>query len=279
MGTTAPREPHAAAPRRSAPPDETGAGGQAAAPRPGIEVLNRAVDVLAAFTYGPGSTLSLAEITRRTGLPKPTLHRLLQALEVTGLVERNLGGYQLGLRLFELGEHVPRTHRLREAALPFLQDLYEASHDTVHLAVLEGTDVVYLERIRGHRRFNVASRVGGRLPAYCTGVGKVLLAFNPEAARQVLAAHLTPRTRYTITDPAVLTEELARIREAGIGYDREENALGVACVAAPILVDDRAIAAVSVTCSSPSQAERYAPAVKAAAHGIRRTMTPGGNRT
>ncbi len=242
--------------------------------RAGIEVLNRAVDVLAAFTQGPGTTLSLAEIARRTELPKPTLHRLLAALEVLGLVERVGTGHQLGIRLFELGEHVPRKQRLREAALPFLQDLYEASHDTVHLAVLDGTDVVYLERIRGHRAGNVASRVGGRLPAYSTGVGKSLLAFNPEAAEATMAMPLVARTPYTITNPAVLAEELTRIRQCGISFDREENSLGVTCVAAPILVDDRAIAAISITCSPPrTDVERYAPAVKTAALGIRRTLT------
>lgn len=246
--------------------------------RPGIEVLNRAVDLLNAFTSGPGSTLSLAEIARRTGLPKATLHRLLAALDVLGLVEKTAAGYQLGIRLFELGEHVPRKQKLREAALPFLQDLFEASHDTVHLAVLDGTDAVYLERIRGHRPINVASRVGGRLPAYCTGVGKALLAFNPEAAMKALAMPLTARTAYTITNHQVLAEEFARIRQTGIAYDREENALGIVCVAAPILIDDRAIGAISITCSAPrSDVERYASAVKAAASGIRRTIarTPG----
>lgn len=262
-GTDAPAEPAAAAP---------------VAGRPGIEVLNRAVDLLNAFTYGPGSSLSLAEIARRTGLPKATLHRLLAALDVLGLVERTSAGYQLGIRLFELGEHVPRKQKLREAALPFLQDLFEASHDTVHLAVLDGTDAVYLERIRGHRPINVASRVGGRLPAYCTGVGKALLAFNPEAAMKASAMPLVARTAYTITNHQVLAEELARIRQAGIAYDREENTLGIVCVAAPILVDDRAIGAISITCSPPrTDVERYAPAVKAAALGIRRTIarTPG----
>jgi DNA-binding IclR family transcriptional regulator len=110
-------------------------------------------------------------------------------------------------------------------------------------------------------------------------MGKALLAFDPEAARQVLAGPLLPRTRYTITDPDLLREELDRIRTTGIACDREENALGVACAAAPILVDDRAVGAVSVTCSPTRfDVERYASAVKAAAHGIRRSLTPGGPR-
>ncbi len=240
--------------------------------RPGIEVINRAVDLLTAFTAGPGTVLSLAELARRTGLPKPTLHRLLAALEVQGLVDRTASGYQLGIRLFELGEHVPRKHKLREAALPFMQDLFEASHDTVHLAVLDGTDVVYLERIHGHRAVNVASRVGGRLPAYCTGVGKALLAYNPDAAVRVMAMPLVPRTPYTITSHQLLAEELVRIRQVGIAIDREENTLGITCVAAPIVVGERAIGAVSVTCSPRTDVERYTSAVRAAALGIRRSL-------
>lgn len=245
--------------------------------RPGIEVLNRAVDILAAFAEGSRVSLSLAEISRRTGLPKATAHRLLAALDTVRLVERTeTGNYQLGIRLFELGEHVQRTHELREAALPFMQDLYEATHDTVHLAVLEGTDVVYLERIRGHRQINVASRVGGRLPAACTGVGKALLAFNPEAAQQVLSATLSPRTPYSIVSPKVLDAEFCRIRETGVAFDREENAIGVHCAAAPILVAGRAVAAVSVT-GSPARldVDRIASAVRTAALGIQRTMATG----
>jgi DNA-binding IclR family transcriptional regulator len=110
-------------------------------------------------------------------------------------------------------------------------------------------------------------------------VGKALLAFNPDAARATLSSPLTPRTRYTITDPTLLTEELARIRASGIAFDREENAIGVACAAAPIVIDDRAVGAVSVSCAPPRlDVERYSSAVKAAAHGIRRTLTPGGPR-
>lgn len=250
-------------PEEPGPVDETG--------RPGIEVINRAVDILAAFARGAEMTLSLAEIARRTGLPKPTIHRLLAALDVVGLVVKTQHGYQLGIRLFELGEHVPRKQRLREAALPFMQDLYEASHDTVHLAVLDGLDVVYLERIRGHKSANIASRVGGRLPAHSTGVGKALLAHHPDIAKRVMAAPMVPRTPYTITNPRLLAEELERIRVAGIAFDREENSIGIVCAAAPILVDGVAVGAVSVT-GPGIDAERYAPAVKAAALGIRRTL-------
>ena len=254
----------------------TGVG--ASAERPGIEVLNRAVDILDAFTVAPTPSLRLSELAERTGLPKATLHRLLAALEVLGLVERTGSGHQLGIRLFELGEHVPRKERLREAAQPFMQDLFEVSHDTVHLAVLEGTDVVYLERIRGHRSAPISSRVGGRLPAYCTGVGKAMLAFAPEAAMSVLAGPLERRTAYTIIDHQLFAEELNGIRQSGLSFDHEENQIGVNCVAAPILLSGRPIAAVSITStSSRVEVERFASAVKAAALGIQRVVakSPG----
>ena len=242
--------------------------------RPGIEVLNRAVDILNAFTESKSATLRLTDLARQTGLPKATLHRLLAALEVLGLVERTAGGHQLGIRLFELGEHVPRKQRLREAALPFMQDLFEVTHDTVHLAVLEGTEVVYLERIRGHRSGQIPSRVGGRLPAYCTGVGKAMLAFAPESAMAVMAGPLPPRTQYTITDHQLFAEELKRIRQRGLSYDHEENQIGVNCAAAPILLEGVPIGAVSITStSSRVEVERFASAVKAAALGIQRLLS------
>ncbi len=230
--------------------------------------------MLAAFTAGSGATVSLAELARRTALPKPTLHRLLAALAVTGLVDKTPMGYRLGLRLFELGQQVPREAQLRDVALPFLHDLHDASQAMVHLAVLEGTDVVYIERLRGHAPVKVASRVGGRLPAYCTAVGKALLAHDPEATAATLAGALIARTPYTITDPRVLDRELDAIRRSGTSFDREENGLGIVCVAAPIMADGRAVAAVSVTCVPPRRdAEPYAPAVKATALGIGRSLS------
>jgi DNA-binding IclR family transcriptional regulator len=138
--------------------------------------------------------------------------------------------------------------------------------------------VVYLERIRGHRSGIISSRVGGRLPAYCTGVGKAMLAFAPDAAMTVMAGRLEARTPYTITDHQLFAEELHRIRKNGVSYDREENQIGVNCAAAPIMVGGSPIAAVSVTStSSRVEVERFSSAVKAAALGIQRVLsrTPG----
>jgi DNA-binding IclR family transcriptional regulator len=210
-------------------------------------MLERGVQVLQAFRPR-GGTLTLTTLVERTGLPKPTVHRLAEALVDLGLLERQPVGYRPGLGLFELGELVSAKTDLRETALPFMQDLYEATHETVHLGIREGLDVVYAEKIRGHSGVDVPSRVGGRLPLSSTGVGKALLAYaDPDVVEGVLSRPLRRLTDHSITDRAKLAEELAEIRRAGLAYDREEAALGVGCIAAPVLVRGQAVAALSLT--------------------------------
>jgi DNA-binding IclR family transcriptional regulator len=177
------------------------------------------------------------------------------------------------LRLFELGARVRGKRALREAALPFMQDLYEATHHTVHLAVLEGVDVVYIDRIRGHQPVRLPSAVGGRQPAHCTGVGKALLAYHPDVLAELGQSGLRAKTRYSITDLSVLEGVLAGVRDCGVAIDREEAVLGVHCVAAPIFIDGDAVASLSV--SGPHRTvnvETLTVAVRAAANGIARTL-------
>lgn len=185
------------------------------------------------------------------------------------------------MRLFELGQQVPQQRDLREAAAPFLADLFEATHETVHLAVPDGVEVVYVQKIDGRRGPPTPSRVGGRMPAYCTGVGKALLAHAPpERLAEVVAAGLAPRTRRTVTMPGRLAADLAAVRERGVATEFEESAPGICCVAAPVLgADGHAIAAVSITgWVTRLDPARLGPAVRTAALGISRaaraTSTP-----
>jgi IclR family transcriptional regulator, acetate operon repressor len=237
-------------------------------------VIGRAFRILDAF--GPADRrLTLAEMTRRTGMPKATVHRLAGELLALGALEGEHGVYQLGMRMFEFGQLVPRQRDLREAALPFMQDLFEATHETVHLAVLDGTEVLYLEKISGHRRVAAGSRVGGRLPAYCTAVGKAILAASPpEALDAVLAAGLARRTPFSITAPAVLRQQLDRAARTGVAYEREESGPGVTCAASPVRgFGNRVVAAISVTGPiSRLDPERVAPAVRLAALGLTRRV-------
>lgn len=237
-------------------------------------VLGRAFAILGAF--GPADRrLTLAEITRRTGIPKPTVHRLVSALMVLGALEGEHGIYRLGMRVFELGQLVPGQRDLRDAALPFMEDLYEATHETVHLAVLTGSEVLYIEKISGHRRVAAASRIGGRLPAHCTAVGKALLAISPpEVVDAVLAAGLSRRTAFTITAPSVFRAQLATVARTGVAYEREESDLGVTCAASPVRgLGGRGLAAISVTGPvTRLKPERYASTVRLAALALSRLL-------
>jgi IclR family transcriptional regulator, acetate operon repressor len=239
-----------------------------------VSMLGRAFTVLGAFRAGEPS-VSLAELVRRTGLPKPTAHRLLAELEGWGAVERIGRGYRLGLRMFELGQLVPGQRALQETANPFLADLFEATRETVHLAVPDGGEVVYVQKLSAADAPRIPSRPGGRMPAHCTGVGKALLAFGPpERLAAVLEAGLTRRAPRTIVLPGLLTQELATIRERGIAEEHEESAVGVACVAAPVIgPDGLAVAAISITgWSHRIQLARLAPAVRTAALSLSRVV-------
>jgi DNA-binding IclR family transcriptional regulator len=211
-------------------------------------VLGRAFSILTSYRPDDRS-LTVSELARRTGLPKPTVHRLVIQLLDWGALERAGTAVRLGMRLFELGQLAPRQRSLQEAALPLLGDLQVATQQTVHLAVLDGTEVVYVVKLPGRNGPDVPSRVGGRMPAYCTGVGKALLAYSPPAVLSaVVAAGLVRHAPRTVVMPGLLQRELADIRRTGVAFEREESATGIACVACPVLDPaGTAVAAVSVT--------------------------------
>jgi IclR family transcriptional regulator, KDG regulon repressor len=193
--------------------------------------------------------LGVSELARRAELSKSTAFRVLGMLERNAMVERVGTKYRLGARLHELGESVyaPGQDRIRDLLLPFLADLYEITRHTVHLASLHGTDVVYLAKLYGHRSAAAPSRIGARLPAHCTAVGKVLLAYDPAAATEALSSPLDRLTRHSICDADALAAELMRVRQDGIAVDQEESQPGLICVAAPVLGHyGRPLAAMSV---------------------------------
>ncbi|MFE6915878.1 IclR family transcriptional regulator [Streptomyces rubiginosohelvolus] len=240
-------------------------------------MLDKAASVLECFRPD-GGAFRLTEIAARTGLAKTTAFRLCADLVRLGLLERDGESYRLGGKLFELGSLVPRRLDLREAALPFLQDLFEATRETVHLGIREGHDVVYIERIHGHQALTLPSRIGGRLPLTCTGVGKALLAFSgSELADEVLAGPLPRLTSHSVTDPARLRTAVEQIRVSGLAYEEQEAALGVSCIASPVFDGATAVAALSVAVPRdrfhPAQ---LAAAVRTAALGLSRVLRSGG---
>lgn len=242
---------------------------------PPKSVLARGLLLLDAFGASDAE-LTLAQLSARTGLPKPTAHRLAAELVTWGGLERTARGYRLGMTLFVLGQRVPVQRGLREAALPYLEDLYEATHENVHLTVYDSTGMLFLEKVTGRRSMPIVSRVGGRLPAHCTASGKVFLALGPPSyLRQVVDAGLTRMTPKTITMPGLLRRELDRTLERGYGINREESETGVAAVAAPVRDQARnVIAAVSIAGRAHRlDLERLAPAVQTAAFSLSREMT------
>ncbi|MFE3203380.1 IclR family transcriptional regulator [Embleya sp. NPDC059237] len=233
-------------------------------------VLSKATAILEAFTVDD-RTVALAELVRRTGLHKATVHRLTGELVALRLLDRLPGGYRLSGTLFELGMRASVERGLLELAMPFLQDLYERTHEIVHLGVREGTDVVYVAKIGGHRQARSPSRVGGRMPMHCTAIGKTLLAHGDEELRRtVLSGVLERRTPHTVVAPGLLRRRLDAVLENGVAFEYEESALGLVCVAAPVLgPDDEPVAAISVAGPSARfRPEAHVAALRAAATAL-----------
>lgn len=199
--------------------------------------VDKALALLRAFGDEVTSGVGVSELARRTELSKSTAFRLLGILERNGAVERAGSNYRLGPMIHDLPtpESAPEIDMLRDVLTPFLSILYEQSRQTVHLAVLQGTDVVYLNKLHGFHRVPSPSRIGGRVPAYCTGIGKAMLAYDPVLIDQVCSSELPAITPHTITDPDKLRRQLARVKEQGIAFDFEEVRRGLNCVAAPVM--------------------------------------------
>jgi DNA-binding IclR family transcriptional regulator len=202
---------------------------------PGQSVTSRVLSILAVFELS-ASARSLSEICEESGLPQSTVHRLLGELEEWGAVQRDgRGRYQIGLRLWELGQHAGR--QLRDVVRPYLQDLFGLTQETVHFAIRDGADVLYIDRVYGTRRVPQASRVGGRLPMHATAVGRAILAFEEDWVRDaVLDGTLAQRTPFTKTDPVQLRRELDKIRAQGFALASEEVRLGSCSLAVPVLL-------------------------------------------
>ncbi|MEV4672403.1 MULTISPECIES: IclR family transcriptional regulator [Actinomadura] len=247
----------------------------AAASEPHLEasMLARAARILYSFTSTTPEQ-SMSDVVRRTGLPRSSVHRILDQLVQLRALERTGPRYRLGLGLLELGAQAAHQNRLREAALPHLRSLHESTGTAVHLAILDGHEIVYLEKIGGRRGGRVPSRLGDRQPAYCTGAGKAILAFTgADIPAEVLDAGLLPRTPYTITSAHRLRRELARIREHGVAFDREESHRGIVCIAAPVRDGaGRPVAAVSVSGPTEQMTSRLVPPLLTAVRGLWRTL-------
>lgn len=198
--------------------------------------VDKAMSLLSAFGDEAYLGVGLSDLARRAGLSKSTAFRLLATLQANGAVERAGNAYRLGEMIQDLGQTSESEYQgwVRDALTPYLASLYDYTRQTVHLAMLEGTDVVYLNKLYGHVAVKSPSRIGGRVPAYCTAVGKVLLSQNPQAVEGSIERGLRRWTQNTITDPEDFRAEISEVKRRGLAYDREEVTMGLSCVGAPV---------------------------------------------
>ena len=220
-----------------------------------IRVLDRAFAVISVLQ--DGKPRSLTELSEEIDLNSSTTFRLLATLNYYDYVERNgeTGKYELGLACLELARAYSQTNDVRRAALENLEHLRDETNETIHLGVLNEMEVVYLEKLHGNHAVGLmSSRVGSRLPAYCTGLGKVLLAYeDPMDVRDYYRdpgklIKYTDTTLHTLDD---LMNHLALVKERGYSFDHSEREADVSCVAAPVFaMDGSVVSAISV--SGPS---------------------------
>ena len=200
-------------------------------------MLDRALAILDALSQN-GPDLTLAQVSESLGLHKSTAHRLIMVLERHKLVEKNsqTGKYRLGLKLFEFGTRAVSQLDLRERARPFLERAVLETGETVHLCIYDDGEVVYLDKVEPGRSVRLASSVGRRNPAYCTAVGKAIMAHLPENQVEIAVQKhgLRQLTRKTIGTMAELKAELIKVREIGYAVDNEENEEGVCCVGSAV---------------------------------------------
>lgn len=243
-----------------------------AEPRP--SVTSRVLSLLDCFDEDH-RVLTLTDLARGSGLPLSTAHRLLAELEAWNAVERRRDGtYVVGRRLWQLGTLASVQRELRDLALPPMQDLYEATHENVHLAVRQDTVALFIERIHGKDSVRVLTRVGRPLPLHATGVGKVLLAYAPDPVVRYCLDNLAPVTRYTITESGRMARELNAVRRNGYARAVEEMTLGTFAIAVPVRdqLGDVIAALGVVTSTRRRDLERFVPALKLASATITRGL-------
>jgi IclR family pca regulon transcriptional regulator len=243
--------------------------------------LERGLAILSAFD-SERPLIGVSELSRELSLSRSTAHRYIATLAQLGYLQQDPDSkrYRLGPKVLDLGFSAINSMDIREISAPHLRRLSDETGHTVNLAILDGIDVVYIERCRtaqpGQREIDLNLHVGARLPAYCTAMGKAILAFVPEDRREELIARIdfVVRGPNTITDADAFRVELARIRAAGIAVNDEELAYGLRSIAAPIQAHSgEVLAALNLAIhrtmgSMDELIARFGPAVKKTANEI-----------
>jgi IclR family transcriptional regulator, KDG regulon repressor len=204
-----------------------------------LSSVGAAIKLLNAFSEDE-TEFGISNLAKRLGLAKSTVHRLATTLVADRLLEQDpqSGKYRLGIALFRLGALVRRRMDVSSEARPFLFDLRKKTNETVHLAILDGAEIMYVYYLESSQAIRMRSDLGGRKPAYCTAEGQAILAFGPsEVVERVAKRGLRARTPQTITDANKLLKALQLVRQRGYAMDDEESEIGMRCIAAPIRND------------------------------------------
>ncbi len=243
------------------------------------ESAGKALDLLFYLAKTEGE-VSLAKLSRETGMNKATALRYLAVLESRGVAERKSGGWSLGLALYELGTRVPVRSLVVERVRPFVERLARETGESVNLAMLAGGTAVYLDRAESDRSLSMRSVPGDRLPLHCTGVGKAILTLlSDDRIRAILGpGPLSRVNERTLTDPSDVIKEINRTREIGYALDREEYETGLTCMALPLgLPDADFYGAMSVSgptarMRDPAARDRMLEALKTATAGAQAAL-------
>jgi DNA-binding IclR family transcriptional regulator len=241
-------------------------------------VTGRALAILDSFDAGHRRQ-SLSSISRRTGLPLTTVHRLVHELERHSALERGADGdYEMGSRIWRLGILASVHADLREVALPYMEDVYELTNAAVQIAVLDGLRCLIVDRIAGSRTMSVMSKPGSRLPLHATGVGKVLLAFGGQELQDAVLGSLDRYTDQTITDADLLRAQLRTITSQGFAQTHEELAAGATSIAVPLRGQDGTVIAALgiVTPSTTPDVAKLVPVMQVTAAALSRKLVETG---
>lgn len=239
----------------------------------GLKSVGSALDVLECFASD--GELGVTDIARRLGVAKSTAHRLLQTLASRGFVEQHAdsGQYRLGIHLYELGELTLARNALRHDALPFLRQIATATGLTTNLSVVDGPDIIFIERIENSDGEQILGHFGRRMPAHTTSSGKAIAAFNEHADLARRSAGFPPRVSRTVRSEADWDRCLEQVRRAGYAVSTNESFDGASSVAVPVVVNRSAVAAVSIFGSTEviaPQVDRLVPVLVAASRRIAR---------
>lgn len=220
--------------------------------------------------------LTLEDVARRTELPRSTTHRIVDQLVRLSWLERTSAGYALGQRPLGFTDHGGSYADLREVAAPLLHELHMKTGLVVHLAILDGANVYYLDKVGGRSAGKVPSRVGGRVPAHSTALGKSMLAWlEPEEVESRIGGAFGRLTGHTIGDFSTLHQEFNRIRQRnGLTFEYEECCPGIRCVSAAVRGPDGPIGSISLVGDTRARLEKVAPLVVDATRRASRTLSP-----